>query len=575
MHVVVIGAVAAGPKAASRFKRLMPEASVTLIDRSDRISYGGCGIPFFVSGDISRVEELQATPYGVIRDAAYFKNVKGVDALTRTEAVSIDRRGKRVRVRDLESGAESELAYDKLVIATGATPVIPPIPGVGLDGVTPAANLDEAEAIKEALARGKVNSAVIVGGGFIGLEMAVALADMWGVAVTVVEIKDSILPGFLSPALAAMAERDLSGHGVTVLTGERVLEFKGENGHVRSVLTDKRAIDADLVIMATGVRPVTELAEAAGLALGERKLILVDEYLRTSDPDIYAGGDCVAVRNQVTGKPFWLPLGSLANRQGRVIGTNLAGGSARFPGAVGSWGVKLFKESAAGTGLTLDAAMAAGFDAELVQVQQVDRAHYYPEHDMMSLEAVVRKDNGQVLGVQGVCPAGDALVSRINAATPLIAMRGSVDDLGNLEMVYAPPFSSALDVVNVLGNAAENVLRGRSRTIGAKEFRSMWDDRASGEHVFLDARAEADAAPYCAAFGKEWLNIPQDRIRERPAETPPAIPKDKPVIVVCNTGLRAYEAQRVLDDLGYERHRAVAGGLVALNRMGMGILPKK
>ncbi|MDL2272182.1 FAD-dependent oxidoreductase [Desulfovibrio sp. OttesenSCG-928-I05] len=571
IHVVVIGAVAVGPKSASRFKRLMPEARVTMVDRSGRISYGGCGIPFFVSGDISRVEELQSTPYGTLRDAAYFKKAKGVDVLTRTEATRIDRKTKTVTVTDMASGRESSLAYDKLVIATGSSPFIPPIPGVTLEGISPATNLDEAEAIKDALAKGQVNNAVVVGGGFIGLEMAVALADMWGIPTTVVELKENILPGFLSPALARMAARDLGDHGVTVLTGESVQRFEGENGHVKEVVTDKRTIPADLVVMAVGTRPNTQLAEAAGLALGERNLILVDEYMRTSDPDIYAGGDCVAIRNQVTGKPFWLPLGSQANRQGRVIGTNLAGGSARFPGAVGSWGVKLFEESAAGAGITLEGALAAGFDAELVQVQQVDRAHYYPEHDMMSLEAVIDKASGRVLGVQGVCPNGDSLVSRINAVSPLIAMRGSVEDLGNLEVVYSPPFSSAMDVINVLGNVAENTLKGRSRTISATEFRSMWDERDAKTHCFLDARAQADAAPYCAAFGDEWLNIPQDQMKDRVAE----IPGDKPIIVICNTGLRAYEAQRVLDELGFTDHRTVAGGLVSLNRMGLGILPKK
>jgi NADPH-dependent 2,4-dienoyl-CoA reductase/sulfur reductase-like enzyme/rhodanese-related sulfurtransferase len=570
MHVVVIGAVAAGPKAACRFKRLMPGAKATLIDRSGRISYGGCGIPFFVSGDISRVEELQATPYGAIRDAEFFRTAKGVDVLTRTEATAIDRKAKRVAIRDLAGGKEDSLRYDKLVIATGSSPVIPPIPGVELAGVTPAANLDQAETIKNALARGAVKNAVVLGGGFIGLEMAVALADMWDIPTTVVELRDSLLPDFLSPTLARIAERDLTEHGVTVLTGETVRAFRGTQGAVNEALTDTRTIPADLVVLAAGLRPNTELARAAGLELTGRGLILVDEFLRSSDPDIYSGGDCAAIRNQVTGRPCWLPLGSMANRQGRVIGTNLAGGDARFSGASGSWGVKLFGESAAGVGLTLEGALAAGFDAQSVHVEQVDRAHYYPEHAMMSLEAVVDKTDGRVLGVQGVCPDGDALVARINAVAPLVAMRGSVEDLGNLEIVYSPPFSSAMDAINALGNAAENVLRGRSRTVPGQEFRSMWERRDAGEVCFLDVRAEADAAPYRAAFGGEWLNIPQDRLRDRHAEIPP----DKPVVVICNTGLRAYEAQRVLDELHHPDHRSLAGGLVCLNRMGLGILPK-
>ncbi|MCC8194249.1 MAG: FAD-dependent oxidoreductase [Deltaproteobacteria bacterium] len=564
LHVVVVGGVALGPKAACRFMRMMPEGRVTLIDQSDRISYGGCGIPFFVSGEVDRVDDLRATPYGVVRDEDFFLRYKGVNALTRTKVIAVDRARKRLRMEDLATLEVRELSYDRLVLATGSRAKMPPIPGIDLLGVTAAADLDDAERIKNAVSRGGVQAAVVVGGGFIGLEMAVGLADLWGLPVSVVELADQILPANVSPLLAAMAARDLEQNGVAVLCGEKVLRFEGENGEVKRVVTDKRTIEADLVIMAAGVSPETALAAQAGLAMTETGLIIVDEHLRTSDPSIYSGGDCAAVTNLVTGKPGWFALGSQANRQGRVIGTNLAGGCATFRGAVGSWGVKLFSQSVSGAGLTLRQAQKAGFDAVSVHVEQVDRAHFYPDHAMMALELVADRSTRRVLGIQGMGASGDGLVARINAVVPLLASGGTVADVGNLEVVYAPPFASAMDVLNVAGNVAENALEGRSRTMDVDEFMHLWDKRADGEACFLDVRDPRSAAALVGAHPGYWKNVPQDMLRDKARELPP----DLPLVLVCNTGLRAFEAQRVLDSMGRKNTRAVAGGLTAVNRAG-------
>lgn len=564
LHVVVVGGVALGPKAACRFKRMMPEGTVTLIDQSKRISYGGCGIPFFVSGEVSRVEELQATPYGVVRDSEFFRRAKGVDVLTRTQAIAVDRQNKRVRVKDLDTLEIRDLGYDRLVLATGSRPNMPPIPGIDLAGISPATNLDEAESIKNAVSRGGVNGAVVVGGGFIGLEMAVALADLWGLPVSVVEFAEHILPANVSPVLAKMAAMDLSRGNVAVYTGEKVLRFEGVAGKVSRVVTDKRTIEAELVIMAAGVSPETSLARDAGLEVTDKGLIVVDEFLRTSDPDIYSGGDAAAVRNLVTGKPGWFPLGSQANRQGRVIGTNLAGGNATFPGAVGAWGIKLFSQSAAGAGLTLEQAKRAGLDALSVHVEQMDRAHFYPEHAMMALELVVERGTRRVLGVQGMAPSGDALVGRINAVTPYIASGGVVADISNLEVVYSPPFASAMDIVNMLGNVAENVLEGRGRMMNVDKFWAVWDDRAAGDACFLDIRDPVSAQPLAAMDPEHWKNIPLEILADRVGEISP----DKSLVLVCNTGLRAFEAQLLLDSRGLKNSRIVAGGMVAAGKAG-------
>lgn len=567
MRVVVIGAVALGPKAASRFKRLMPEAEVTLVDQSSRISYGGCGIPYYISDEVNRIEELQTTPYGTIRDAAFFKTHKGVVALTQTRATAIDRPAKRVTVEDLVTGKPSVLPYDKLVLALGSSPRFPPVPGIELAGVSPATNLEEAERIKNAVSTGGVKNAVVVGGGFIGLELAVALGDMWGIPTSVVEIAGQILPGFLSPSLARMAGKDLSDNGITVYVREKVLRFEGKGGRVARVVTDKRELSADLVVMSTGIRPNTELAGAAGLTLTDQGLIVVDEYLRTSDPDIYAGGDCVSIINLVTGKPGWYPLGSMANRQGRIIGTNLAGGDAAFPGAVGSWGVKLFAQSAAGAGLNIENALREGFDAINVHVEQIDRAHFYPDKNVMALEMVVEKSTRRILGIQGMNANGDALASRINAVVPLLSRRGEVADVSNLEVLYSPPFAAAMDIVNVAGNVAENILEGRLVPVNQEEFEKLWAARDKEEVYFIDTRVSRDAEPFVRKYPKHWRAIPQDEISRRLEE----IPGDKPIILVCNTGLRSFEAQLALRVHGVRDTRSLLGGVSGVKRSGVDI----
>lgn len=571
LHVVIIGGVALGPKAACRFKRLMPEGAVTLIDQSSRISYGGCGIPFYVSGEVSGVEELMSTPYGAVRDKTFFHQVKGVTAITRTRVLSVDRDSKTVRLEDLDTSEVRDLSYDRLVLATGSKPKIPPIPGADLAGITAATNLDEAERIKSAVAGGEVNAAVIVGGGFIGLEMAVALADLWGIPVSVIETTPQVLPANLSPVLAAMAEKDMKDNGVSIYTSERVMHFEGDAGLVKRVVTDKRTIDADIVIMATGISPDSRLAKEAGLEVTDSGLIVVDEYMRTSDPHIYSGGDVAAVRSRVTGKPGWFPLGSQANRQGRIIGTNLAGGNATFPGAVGAWGIKLFSVSAAGSGLTLDAAKNAGLDAMSVHVAQMDKAHFYPEHALMAMDLVVEKGTRRVLGVQGLCEAGDSLVARINAVTPIIASHGTVEDVSTLEVVYSPPFASAMDVVNTLGNVAENALEGRSRTLGVDEFAALWNNREKEPVCFVDTRDGVSAEELVAVDPERWKNIPQDMLRDRLHE----LPHDAALVLVCNTGLRAYEAQQTLDAAGRHDSLSVAGGLSSVRRAGHDLTKKK
>ena len=340
MKVIIIGAVALGSKAACRFKRLMPDARVTLIDSDEQISYGGCGIPYYVSGDVSDASELRSTSFHRVRDDVFFREDKGVDVMTGTTALSIDRDNKSVRVR-MKTGEEKDLFYDKLVIATGARPKKLDIPGFDKKNVFAVGNLNDAVAIKQNLVSGKVEKAVIIGAGFIGLEMAEAISDMWEIETHVVEYFDQIMPGFVSKNFSIMARKVMEEKGVFFHLGESVREIKGGDA-VSGVRTDNGVIEADIVISAVGIGPDSDLALRAGLTLSDYGHIVVNDRMQTSDPNIYSGGDCVTITNLVTGKPGYFPLGSLANRQGRVIGSNLAGKDAGFAGAVGSFTVKLF-----------------------------------------------------------------------------------------------------------------------------------------------------------------------------------------------------------------------------------------
>jgi len=410
---------------------------------------------------------------------------------------------------------------------------------------------------------------VIVGAGFIGLEMAEALSDMWDVETTVVEIGPQILPRMISPALARMAQLHMEEKGVSFRLGASVSRIEGD-GRVERVIVGDETFEADMIILAAGVIPLSDLAEKAGLAVSPRGGVIVDKAMRSSDPDIYAGGDCAVIRHLITGEPFYLPLGSMANRQGRVIGDNLAsesGDAVHFDGAVGSFAVKIFERTVSGAGLTLDGAKQAGFDAVSVLMTQMDRAHFFPTKELVALEMTVDRATRRVLGVQGLGAAGDSLVGHMAASAALLCKNGTVDDFCQLEYPYSPPYSAAMDVINNLGNLADNVLRGLNEGVQPAEFMTMWEHRGDGACLFLDCREEADAAKLVEAHPGEWNNVPQGKIIERIKE----IPRDKPVVVVCNTGARSYEAMINLKSQGFTDVKSLHGGMAGLRFCGYDI----
>jgi len=566
-RVVIIGAVALGPKAACRLKRLQPEAQVTMIDQDALISYGGCGIPYYISGDVSDASELMSTSFHMIRDERFFDKAKDIKLLTQTRAVAIDRTNKVVTAQDLKTGEEKIIPYDKLVLATGSRPKRIPIPGSELDGVFTVSTIKDGIAIKERITRGEVESAVIIGAGAIGLELAEAFTDLWGIETTVIEIMDQILPGIMDKNLALMAQRHMEEKEVTFYLSENVKSIEGE-GHVQRVVTDHRTLKADIVIMATGVQPNTDLARKAGLVISQNGAIVVNNRLQTSDPDIYAGGDCVENLHLITGKRVYFPSGSIANRHGRIIGTNLAGGTATFDGIVGSFVVKLFDISLASAGLSLQEAQKNGFDAISALVVQADRAHFYPEQELMYLELVVERSTRRVLGIQGVGSTGDGLVRRVDAVAAILKFRPTTADISNMEIAYSPPFAAAMDILNAVGNVADNIIEGRCRTIETDEFEDLFKDRTKGDVIFLDVRGPENAAPFVQKYPEYWINIPQEELRDRLKE----VPTDKKLILICNSGVRSYEAQVTLDDSGIRNTYNLQGGVAAIKKVGIDIV---
>ncbi len=570
--IVIIGAVAAGPKAACHLKRLRPGWDITLVDQDNLISYGGCGIPYYVCGDVSDETELRSTSFHMVRDENFFRQAKGVDVLTRTRALGIDRREKVVQVKNLDSGEERELPYDKLMLATGARPFVLPIPGNDLDGVFTIANLHKAIEIKKRIAGGKVSRAVVIGGGAIGVEMAEALKDLWGIETALIEFMPQLLPKIVDWQFAGMLKTHLEEKDVTVFTGEGATAILGdEKGMVTGVQTPKRTLAADLVIMAAGVRPRSELAAEAGLMVAAWGGIVVNERMQTSDPDIYAAGDCVALTNLVTGRETYAPLGSLANRAGRVAGDNMAGIASRFRGTVGSFIMKAFDRCIAATGLTYEAALAEGFDADYALTAPSDRAHFFPGEAIAVFQLVFDRQSRRVLGLQGFGVMNDSISVRIDAAAVMIAAGAVIEDFRDAEMAYAPPFSAAIDSLNSAAYVADNLCGERLRKLDMDRFLAWMEDFSlEPDWMALDIRHPLEAGPFVEKFGAErWLAIPYIEVRKRYDE----IPEDRTMIILCDAGTRSYEVQIFLDHIGKNNTMVVSGGFNVIRRLGVDWLP--
>lgn len=552
--IVVIGGSAAGPKAAARVRRIDGHAEITLIQKEPDLSMATCGYPYYVGRYFNDRAMLISTPTGVVRNPAFFLNVKNIVARTNTEAIAINREKKIVLCKDLLTGSTDEMPYDRLILATGSTPNMPPVPGIKLDGITTLQRMRDADYLRTVCDGQTVKKAVVVGGGLIGIETCEALKRA-GIEVTVVEMLPQILP-FLDRELALLVENHLRSNGVTVITGNGVAAFLGENGKLTSVkLQDGTVLDCQLAVVAIGVRPNTALAREAGIAVGTTGGIIVNEYMQTSDENIYAAGDCVETISLLTGKKIHAPYGDLANLQGRVAGENaVLGNTVTFPGTIQTGICKVFDYAAGTTGLSEQAARQVGFDPISVVNAGTDKPAFM-NGKLLITKLVADRTSGRILGAQCVGP-GD-VAKQIAQWAMAITGKLRVDDLVTADLPYAPPFSQAIDHCIATAHLMQNKMRGLLKGISATE---VYEKMAGAEKPFLlDVRGPEEFEAMRIGAGE--VLVPLGSLRKRLHELPQD--KNREIICYCKISLRGYEAARTLEAHGWKNVRVMEGGIMA------------
>ena len=539
MKVVIIGGVAGGATAAARIRRLDEQAEIVMLERSGFISYANCGLPYYIGGVIQDEEALTLqTPQG------FWERFR-IDARVRHEATAIDPAAKTVTVKNLETGAVTTEHYDKLLLAPGAHPTRPEVPGLDSQRLFTLRTVEDTLAIRAFVEREKPRTAVLAGGGFIGLELAENLAEM-GVQVTIVQRPPQVMAP-LDYDMATFLHAHLRQKGIALRLGAAVAGFRQAGETITTLVEGGEDLPADLAILAVGVTPESALAKAAGLALGARGSIAVNDRMQTSDPDIYAVGDAVEITHLVSGKKTRIALAGPANKQGRVAADNLCGGDTRYPGAQGSSVIKVCDLTAAVTGLNERTAREAGLDYEKVVLSPMNHAGYYPGGRMMTMKVLYEKGTLRILGAQVVGYEG--VDKRVDVIATAMQAGLKVTDLAQLDLAYAPPYASAKDPVNMAGFMAENIEKGL-----VKQFH--WDQVAGlprdGSVTLLDTRTPMEYSGGCAPG---FVNIPVDELRQRLGE----IDKTKPVYVMCQSGLRSYLACRILAQNGYDCYNFSGG----------------
>ena len=530
MKILVIGGVAAGTKTAAKLKRELGEDSeILLLNEGPDISYAGCGLPYYVGDLIKEESEL------LVNTPESYSRLTGVQVKCGVRAEKLDPKAKIVTATCLASGEQQQYSYDKLVVATGAAPVKPPLPGIDLPGVYTLRTPKDASAIKEAAKNAK--RAVVCGGGFIGPETAENLACQ-GLKVCVIDMAPQIMPGF-DIEFAEYAERHLGKAGIPVFTGDRLTALEGKE-RVEKVRTESRALKADLVVLSLGIRPNTAMLAEAGAELAPNKTVLVNEYLETSLPDVYAAGDCACVKNLLTGQPAWSPMGSSANLEGRLLAKDIAGKKKAYRGVLGTTVVKLAGLNAGKTGLSETAARQAGLDPCAVTITTDDKAHYYPGASVFIIKLVADRASRKLLGLQVL---GSGAVDKIvDIAATAITLGAELAQLDSLDLAYAPPFSTAIHPFVTAVQVLENKLDGDLDSLTLKEVKEL------EEPVLIDV----SKAP--ALHSLRYIAVPDIN---GPVE---GLPKDRPVVVVCAKGKQAYLAQNRLRRYGYENTKVLEGG---------------
>jgi NADPH-dependent 2,4-dienoyl-CoA reductase/sulfur reductase-like enzyme/rhodanese-related sulfurtransferase len=538
MKIVIVGGVAGGASAAARARRLSEEAQIVLFERGPDVSFANCGLPYYVGGEILERDKLLVTTVDRLRSRF------ALDVRPRTSVESIDRITKTVRARDLASGREYDESYDKLILAPGAAPLRPPIPGIDLPGVFTLRNLQDVDRIKERVEQG-IRQAVVVGAGFIGLELAENLVRR-GVATTIVELQDQVLPPFDKEMTTPLAEH-LASKGVTLLLGQSAEALESARDGLDVCLNSGKRLAAQLVILGIGVRPESGLAAAAGLEVAPRGGIRVNEHLQTSDPDIYAVGDAIEVTDYVLGGPAQVPLAGPANRQGRLAADHIFGRAVRYRGTQGTAIVRVFDRAAALTGATEKALRRAGRSYHKIYIHPAHHAGYYPGAEAMTLKLLFESETGRVLGAQAVGGAG--VDKRIDVLAVAVQSRMTVMDLEEMELAYSPQYGSAKDPVNMAGFVAAGLLRGDHPQIDIESMIGVPPDRSP---MLLDVRTTEE---FKSGHIPGALNIPIDELRKRLSD----VPRGRDIAVYCQVGQRGYLATRILLQAGFSAAN-IAGG---------------
>lgn len=539
MKVIIVGGVAGGATAAARIRRLNEHAEITVFERSGYISYANCGLPYYIGDVITDPEELTLqTP------ESFFKRFR-INMKIHHEVISIHPERKTVSVKNLENGEIFEEKYDKLILSPGAKPTQPRLPGVGIDKLFTLRTVEDTFRIKEYINKNHPKSAVLAGGGFIGLELAENLREL-GMDVTIVQRPKQLMNPF-DPDMASMIHNEMRKHGIKLVLGYTVEGFKEKDNAVEVLLKDNPSLQADMVVLAIGVTPDTVLAKEAGLELGIKESIVVNDRMETSVPDIYAAGDAVQVKHYVTGNDALISLAGPANKQGRIIADNICGGDSRYLGSQGSSVIKVFDMTAATTGINETNAKKSGLEVDTVILSPMSHAGYYPGGKVMTMKVIFEKESyrllgAQIIGYEGVDKRIDVLATAIHAGL-------NATQLKDLDLAYAPPYSSAKDPVNMAGFMIDNIAKGTLKQWHLEDMDKISKDK---DVVLLDVRTVGE---FSMGHIDGFKNIPVDELRERISE----IEKGKPVYLICQSGLRSYIASRILEGNGYETYNFSGG----------------
>lgn len=539
MKVIIIGGVAGGASAAARIRRLDETAQIIVLERSNYVSYANCGLPYFIGGVIREQAEL------TLQTPQSFWERFHIDVRVRNEAVDIDVKSKTVAIRRLDTGEIYHERYDKLLLSPGAKPVVPHLPGVTSDRIFSLRTVEDTLRIRKFIEEYKPATAVLVGGGFIGLEMAENLTAM-GISVTVIQRSNQLFAP-MDADMASFIHAQIRSHGVKLELEKTVTGFSSKGGKPVTMIKDSEPISSDMVLLGVGVEPDTVLAEKAGLALGIRGAVAVNEYMETSVPDIYAVGDAVEVSHFVTGKKALISLAGPANKQGRIAADNICGGNSMFKGTQGSSVIKIFEMTGAVTGINEKTAEAAGIVYDKVVLSPVSHAAYYPGGQTMYMKVLYEKETLRLLGAQ--IAGYEGVDKRIDVIAAAIRAGMTADKLAELELAYAPPYSSAKDPVNMAGFMIENLETEKVAQFHWNEVEKL---KCDGSMTLIDVRT---AEEFDSGHIKGFFNIPVDELREHIEE----FDIKKPVYVVCQSGLRSYIACCILSQHGFECYNLSGG----------------